>query len=145
MATVASENNVQELYIAYFGRPADPAGLAFYADALDAGTTTIEDIATSFGNSTEAASIVALSTDDYLAAVYLQAFARAYDTAVDGTFWADAINSGATTKELAMIQILDGASAGADADSVANKVTVATTYTTAVTADGKELLLMRLL
>ncbi len=138
MATVASENNVQELYIAYFGRPADPAGLAFYADALDAGTTTIEDIATSFGNSTEAASIVALSTDDYLAAVYLQAFARAYDTAVDGTFWADAINSGATTKELAMIQILDGASAGADADSVANKVTVATTYTTAVTADGKE-------
>ena len=136
MATVASENNVQELYIAYFGRPADPAGLAFYADALDAGTTTIEAIATSFGTSVEAASIVALSTDDYLAAVYLQAFGRAYDTAVDGTFWADAINSGATTKELAMIQILDGAQAD-DIAAVTNKVAVATTYTTAVDADGK--------
>jgi len=139
MATVASENKVQELYIAYFGRPADPAGLAFYADALDAGTTTIEAIATSFGTSTEAASIVALSTDDYLAAVYMQAFGRAYDSSaeVDGTFWADAINSGATTKELAMIQILEGAQAD-DATAVANKVTVATTFTDAVESEDKD-------
>jgi len=136
MATVASENKVQELYIAYFGRPADPEGLAFYADALDAETTTIEAIATSFGASTEAAPIVALSTDDYLAAVYLQAFARAYDTAVDGTFWADAINSGATTKELAMIQILEGAQ-GDDALAVVNKVAVASTYTAAVETENK--------
>ncbi|OUS13750.1 hypothetical protein A9Q89_01895 [Gammaproteobacteria bacterium 53_120_T64] len=136
MATVASENAVQELYIAYFGRPADPAGVAFYAEALDAGTTTIEDIAASFGTSTEAAPIVALSTDDYLAAVYLQAFSRAYDTAVDGTFWADAINSGATTKESAMIQILNGAQAN-DALAVTNKVTVASTYTMGVITDGK--------
>ena len=139
MATVASENQVQELYIAYFGRPADPAGLAFYADALDAGTTTVEDIATSFGTSEEAASIVALSTDDYLAAVYMQAFGRAYDNdpAVDGTFWADAINDGATTKELAMIQILDGAQ-GDDVAAVANKVAVASTFTAGVESEGKE-------
>lgn len=138
MATVASENQVQELYIAYFGRPADPAGLAFYADALDAGTTTVADIATSFGTSDEAASIVALSTDDYLAAVYLQAFGRAYDNdpAVDGTFWADAINDGATTKELAMIQILEGAQ-GDDVAAVTNKVAVASTFTAAVESGDK--------
>jgi len=66
MATAASETSVQELYISYFGRPADPAGLAFYADGLDAGTTTIDAIATSFSASTEAQAVIALDTDAYL-------------------------------------------------------------------------------
>ncbi len=137
MATTASETKVQELYIAYFGRPADPAGLAFYADALDAASTTVEAIATSFAASTEAATIVALDTDAYLSAVYLQAFGRAYVEGTDGTFWKDAINNAATTKELAMVQILEGAS-GTDTTAVANKVTVAKTYTAAVIADSKD-------
>jgi len=139
MATTASETQVQELYIAYFGRPADPAGLAFYADALDAETTTVNDIASSFATSVEAQAIVALDTTAFLEAVYQQAFARSYDAAVDadGTFWADAITSGATTKELAMVQILDGAQ-NDDVTAVANKVAVATTYTAAVTTDSAD-------
>lgn len=133
MASQASELQIQELYIAYFGRPADPDGLAFYADALDLGTTTIADIAGSFDDSAEAQAIIVLSTDEYLAAVYLQAFGRAYDESVDGTFWKDAINNAATTKEAAMIEILNGAQA-ADVTSVENKVTVATTFTAAVSS-----------
>ena len=136
MATTASTTSVQKLYIAYFGRPADAAGLAFYADALDAGTTTVSAIATSFGSSTEAATTVALSTSAYVSAVYLQAFGRAYASATDGTFWTDAITAGTTTKELAMVQILNGAS-GTDATAVTYKVTVANTYTTAVTTGSK--------
>ena len=136
MATTASTTSVQKLYIAYFGRPADAAGLAFYADALDAGTTTVSAIATSFGASTEAATTVALTTSAYVSAVYLQAFGRAYVSATDGTFWTDAITNGDTTKELAMVQILNGAT-GTDATAVTNKVAVANTYTVAVTTDGK--------
>ena len=136
MATTASTTSVQKLYIAYFGRPADAAGLAFYADALDAGTTTVSAIATSFGASTEAATTVALSTSAYVSAVYLQAFGRAYDSSTDGTFWTDALTAGTTTKELAMVQILNGAS-GTDATAVTNKVAVANTYTVAVTTDSK--------
>ena len=136
MAITASQTSVQQLYIAYFGRPADAAGLAFYADALDAETTTVAAIATSFGSSAEAATIVALDTSAYVSAVYLQAFGRAYSSATDGTFWTDAITAGTTTKELAMVQILNGAS-GTDATAVANKVAVADTYTTAVTTNGK--------
>jgi len=52
---------------------------------------------------------------------------------VDGTFWKDAINNAVTTKESAMIEILNGAQA-ADVTSVNNKVTVATTFTAAVKA-----------
>ena len=136
MATTASTTSVQELYIAYFGRPADATGLAFYADALDAGTTTVSAIATSFGSSTEAATIVALDTSAYVTAVYLQAFGRAYVSSTDGTFWTDAITAGTTTKELAMVEILNGAT-GTDATAVTNKVTVANVYTTAVTTGSK--------
>ena len=136
MATTASSTTVQQLYIAYFGRPADAAGLAYYADALDAGTTTVASIASSFGTSAEAAPIVALSTSAYVSAVYLQAFGRAYDSATDGVFWTDAITAGATTKESAMVQILAGAG-GTDITAVANKVAVANTYTTAVTTDSR--------
>jgi len=136
LATTASTTTVQQLYIAYFGRPADAAGLAYYADALDVGTTTVASIASSFGTSAEAAPIVALSTSAYVSAVYLQAFGRVYDSATDGVFWTEAITAGTTTKESAMVQILGGAG-GTDITAVANKVAVANTYTTAVTTDSK--------
>ncbi|HIF54205.1 MAG TPA: DUF4214 domain-containing protein, partial [Methylococcaceae bacterium] len=133
-----SETSVQELYISYFGRPADPAGLAFYAESLSVGATTINAIASSFSDSTEAQAVIALDTDTYLSAVYLQAFARAYDNSADadGTFWFDAIERGTTTKELAMVQILSGAQ-GADITAVANKVAVSNAFTNAVTTEGK--------
>jgi len=133
-----SETSVQELYISYFGRPADPAGLAFYAESLSVGATTIDAIASSFSDSTEAQAIIVLSTDAYLTAMYLQAFARAYDNSADadGTFWFDAIERGATTKELAMVQILSGAQ-GADITAVANKVAVSKAFTNAVATEGK--------
>jgi len=137
MATAASEKSVQQLYIAYFGRPADPTGLAFYADPLDAGTVTLADIADSFALSPEAAAIVALDTDAFLTSIYQNAFGRTYDNseAVDGTFWADAIDAGTVTKEQAMVEILGGASA-VDLAASDNKAEVAATYTAAVTADG---------
>jgi hypothetical protein len=142
MATVASRIEVQKLYISYFGRPADETGLVFYGDSLDgltgaALTTAIEAIATGFGTSAEAAAIVALSTANYISAVYLQAFGRAYDATTDGTFWTDAITAGTTTKEKAMVEILNGAS-GDDSTAVANKLEVAQTFSAAVLAGGKD-------
>jgi len=140
MATVF-ENQVQELYIAYFGRAADPAGLAFYAGSLSVNGTTIEAIATSFANSSEAQKIVSLSTTDFLTAMYQQAFARVYDPAPekDGLFWANAIESGTTSKSLAMVQILQGAPVSSqDASAVVNKVNVASEFTRQVEAGVKD-------
>ncbi len=134
----ASETLLQELYIAWYGRPADPEGLSFYGNALDNGSTTINDIAFEFANSSEGQIFINLGTNAFLSAVYLQSFSRGYDNAVgaDGTFWYDAIESGATTKELAMVQILQGAG-GSDYTALSNKVIVAKTYTEAVTNDNK--------
>jgi len=126
---------VQKLYIAYFGRAADPGGLAFYADSLNASQTTIEAIASSFASSAEAQRVISLSVNDFLAAMYQQAFARVYTPSIEGTFWADAINTGQTTKELAMVQILLGAR-GQDSTVVSNKVEVAVAFTTEIEAQG---------
>jgi len=132
MATIYEEQ-VQKLYISYFGRAADPDGLAFYADSLSLGDTTIEEIASSFAISDEAQVIASLSIADFLSAMYLQAFSRPYVPEVDGTFWEDNIVAGNVSKELAMVEILQGAS-GSDITAVSNKVTVATAFTEAVAA-----------
>ena len=136
MATDTSERQVQELYIAYFGRPADASGLAYYANELDKGTKDVAEIALGFGGSAEAAPIVALDTDKYVEALYLQAFGRDYNAETDSTFWVDSIASGVYTKEMAMVEILNGAS-GNDATAVANKGRVAATFTTAQETNEK--------
>ena len=136
MASVTSERQVQELYIAYFGRPADASGLAYYANELDKGTKDVAEIALGFGGSAEAAPIVALDTDKYVEALYLQAFGRNYNAETDSTFWVDSIASGVYTKEMAMVEILNGAS-GNDATAVANKGRVAATFTTAQETNEK--------
>ncbi|WP_443636494.1 DUF4214 domain-containing protein [Candidatus Njordibacter sp. Uisw_058] len=137
MAAAASEKQVQELFIAYFGRPADAGGLAFYANALDSGTQIVNDIASGFAGSDEAAAVVALETERYVESVYSQAFGREYNPQTDGTFWVDSIESGAYTKEIAMLSILNGAS-GSDATAVENKGKVAATYSAAQKSDKKD-------
>lgn len=131
MAHISEESvkRVQELYVAYFGRPADPEGLDFYGVALDEGVTTIEQIATSFGNSAEAQETVnLLTTEDFIKTLYMQSFAREYDPQADGTFWLDAIESGAISKEMAFIQILQGAQ-NDDKAAVSNKAEAAQSFT----------------
>jgi len=124
------EVQVQELYIAYFGRAADPAGLAFYAGSLSMGSTNIEAIASSFAISAEAQVIASLSVSEFVSAVYLQAFSRAYIPETDGTFWEDNIRNGAVSKELAMLEILQGApQGGRDESVVANKIAVSAAFT----------------
>ena len=51
MASVKSEKAVQELFISYFGRPADAEGLAYYANELDKGAKDASTIAEGFGKS----------------------------------------------------------------------------------------------
>lgn len=57
MAAQATLDSVQKLYIAYFGRAADDAGLNFWANAIESGLSTIESVATGFTLTPEYSSI----------------------------------------------------------------------------------------
>ena len=136
---------VQHIYLAYFGRPADPAGLDFFAGRLLAlnAPTDIIDIANLyaanadikalvdvFGLSQESKDLYPGDNGSFVDAVYSNLFGRAPDAA-GRTFWVNALNAGAVTRGSAAVTIMAGART-TDADLVTVKSTVASNFTTAV-------------
>jgi len=151
---------VQQLYIAYFGRPADPAGLTNFENALltanaptnfqafnatYATSPAIKALIDSFGTSAESARLYGTGTTaDFVGAIYQNVLGRA-PFAAGSTYWTIAIDSGALTKGNAALSIMAGALANTtaqgliDAAAVNNKVTVGSNFTTALnTADQIE-------
>lgn len=141
MATQANLEQVQLAYISFFGRPADPTGLEFWADALDSGAETLESLFTVFEQSDEGVNLN-LSNEEFVAAVYQQALGRPYNNAADadGTFWLDALNSGAETKASLTYAIAEGAFNGpdnTDRQAVHNKVEASLQITAAADSDAQ--------
>lgn len=130
MATEASYEYVQKAYIAYYGRPADPSGLEYWATQLDS-TGSMSALIDGFGNSTEADTLFGSYTNTAkINAIYQQCFGR--DADYDGLMWYDAqLTAGTMTAASIMLNILDGAQ-GNDATIVANKLTVAKLFTAAI-------------
>ena len=55
-------DQVQQLYIAYFGRPADSVGQAYWADRIDAANGSIAAVIAGFSASAESAALFGSST-----------------------------------------------------------------------------------
>ncbi len=144
---------VQSLYVSYFGRPADTFGLANFTaqlEALKAPTTLpelniavqtagpLKNLVNSFSGSAESAALYGTGdTVAFVSAIYANLLNRSPD--FDGlVFWVNAINTGALTRANASLAIASGASSNtsvqgvADAALIANKVGVATAFTTEI-------------
>lgn len=122
------DNALQELYVAYFNRPADPAGLAFYAGHLAAGTVKIEAIAADFAQSTEYKTEYSQSTNEQIVdRIYQNLFGHPAD-AGGKKLYADALTAKTMTIDQAVTWISNGAQ-GTDAEAFEAKVTVATAFT----------------
>jgi hypothetical protein len=132
MATTESLAMVQEFYIAYYGRPADPDGLTYWADRFDASDDLTEVLA-AFGESAEFTdNFGSLTATELVNNLYQQMFGR--DAEAEGlTFYTELLESEIATLASIAKMIVDGAS-GDDVTILANKVTVAQTYTDAVTS-----------
>lgn len=152
MAAADYNNVVQQLYVAYFGRPADPIGLMNFTNSLNninAPTTigeltaaygtnaTIKSLIDSFGTSTESANLYTGSTAAFVNAIFLNVLGRS--PALEGLlFWSNAIDSGALTRGNAAAAIMAGAQTNTttqglvDAQVVANKTQVAINFTAAL-------------
>ena len=157
MAVQADYNSIaQQVYIAYFGRPADAVGLNNMAASLLAANvpvtgvaaaditafvnaystnTTIKGVIDNFGTSTESITLYGTgATATFINAIYLQVLGRS--PALEGMgFWSNALDSGRMTRGEAALRIMEGALNNAtaqgliDADAVANKTTAAATFT----------------
>lgn len=114
---------IQRVYLAYFGRPADPAGLAFYAQKyLEAGAPTdvaaitgaynasagVRALVDSFGLSQESRDLYPGDNKVFLAAIYRNLFNRTPDAAGEA-FWVAALDGGAITRGSAAISLMAGA------------------------------------
>jgi hypothetical protein len=143
---------VQQLYVAYFGRPADAGGLAsFEAQLAAAGapndiqkltkaydtSPAIRALVDSFAVSDESKALYKGDTRSFVTAIYINVLNRAPD-AEGLNFWVDAIDNHGLNRANASLAIMAGALVNAtaqgqaDARLVNNKITVATSFTAAV-------------
>lgn len=128
MAASTYLNQIQQLYIAYFGRPADPAGLTFWATQVDAANGSVAAVIAGFSASSESNALYAgVPTAQKVSAIYLNLFNRLPE-ANGLAYWVAQIDSGAVTQAQAAYQIQSSAGPG-DATAVANKLAMANSFT----------------
>jgi hypothetical protein len=158
-AVVAADyqDAVQELYIAYFGRPADPNGLANFEAALLAANapTDLQDLTQAYSTNAGVKSLIdsfetsnesltlygGSSTTAFVQAVFQNVLGR--QPAQSGLqFWVDAIDGGTLTQGDAALSIMAGGTTNTtsqgliDAQLIANRITVASYFTAQLSALG---------
>jgi hypothetical protein len=131
MATTEYIQDVQELYVAYFGRPADPDGLDFWTNNLGANANLFPQVVSAFSTSSEYRSTYEnMDNRAIVMEVYENLFSRAGDEA-GVSFWTNALDTGAITIDDMVMKIIDGAQ-GSDEDIFNAKVLVAAAFTNRV-------------
>jgi uncharacterized protein YkwD len=125
---------VQKAYVAYYGRPADPSGQAYWAGRMDAEGGSLNAIIGAFGYSDEFnRRYGGLSNSELVTRIYQQALNR--DPDPSGLNWyLDELQAGRRTLQTITLDVLNGATTAPDATVVANKLAVAAYYTAKVAA-----------
>lgn len=131
-ARAASDlETVQEAYVAYYGRPADPAGLSYWAGQLAGSDLTA--IIDEFASSTESNQLYAgMSDQGKITFIYRVLFNRDPDSA-GMQFWANELASGNKTLQEIALSILQGA-ISSDRALIANKLAAGTHFSDQLSA-----------
>jgi hypothetical protein len=130
MATTYYEN-IQKLYVAYFNRPADTAGLKYWESVVEAANGDTTAVSAAFAADTEYKTAYdGMSNADIVNKVYMNLFGRPAEAA-GKDFWAKALDNKTITIDQVVTAIASGAQ---DTDLVAynNKVKAAAAFTAAL-------------
>lgn len=120
-----SAENVQKAYLAYFGRPADPVGLAYWQNS-DAAT-----MKAGFAASAEYAALYSgMTVEARVSQVYTNLLGRSPD-APGLLYWAGELAAGRQTIS-SLVDAMQTNALGVDITTIANRVTYATAFTAAV-------------
>ena len=125
---------IQQLYVAYFNRPADPIGLSFWEStfaASNGSAATLAAISNAFATSPEyTKAFEGKNSAGVIDQIYMNLFGR-HAEAEGLVFWATAYES----KQLSLsniVTVIAGAAQGTDKVAYDSKVTAATSFTSAL-------------
>lgn len=122
---------VQQLYVAYFGRPADVAGLDYWTNVVETSKGSTTQVSANFALSTEyTAAFAGMSNTQIVDKIYMNLFGRAADTA-GRDYWVGLLNAGSIKVNTIVADVANGAQT-TDKEIVENKVAGATAFTTAL-------------
>jgi hypothetical protein len=129
---------VQKVYIAYYLRPADPAGLYWWAQQLYNVNGNMNTIIDAYANSEEArrlwGDINSSTIGNLIDDVYWGLFNRPPDTG-GKQFYVNGFNNGQFTPGTIVLNILDGAQ-NEDAEAIANKLNYSNKFVAVLDPDG---------
>lgn len=126
--STASIQTIQKAYLAYYGRPADHAGLNYWASVLDGNGGNLSALIQQFGNSEESRSLYSsASVAERVEKVYQQLFNRPADAGGKAWYVAE-IEAGRMSLASAALNIMNGAS-GDDLPLIERKVVAAQRFT----------------
>ena len=131
------DSTVNSFYLAFYGRPADPAGLKFWSQQLVNHDGDLGAITQAFATSEEAQ--VRFGTDsvgERIAEIYQQLFNRTPD-ATGLAYWTDVVAKGHASMADVAVAILGGAQ-GSDATLSQLRQQAADAFTAAVETGGTE-------
>jgi len=124
-------NDVQKLYIAYFNRPADPVGLAYWEEQIAKNGGSAAVVANAFSASAEYKALYdGKSSAQIVDAIYQNLFGRSAEPS-GLTYWAVRLENGTFNVGNIAVSIMVGAQ-NDDKKVIDNKVVVATEFTAAL-------------
>ncbi len=130
-------NEVQKLYVAYFSRPADPAGLTYWANVLQTNPSGYQTMSANFSTSNEYKAVYAgMDNRAVVAEVYDNLFGRQAEAA-GVNYWADLLDRKQISIDNVVTQIAAG-SQNNDRVVYNGKVAVATSFTSHVDTNAEK-------
>ncbi|MFW5734837.1 MAG: DUF4214 domain-containing protein, partial [Oceanidesulfovibrio sp.] len=153
---ITNDQFLQSLYVAYWGRAADPSGFFYWDGQFEAGTLGFADIAENFALSTEAqdqyayfkaynefgpGAITDTMRETFVEEIYQNMFNRAADA--DGkAYWVEQLKSGAVSPGAFIATIADSAIQAAGDDAAVlennNKAAAAEYFTNQLVETGTD-------
>jgi len=133
MAIVATHvAAVQELYVAYFGRPADTSGLDYWTNIVAANNGNTAAVSATFAASPEYTGLfTGLTNAQIVDKIYANMFGRGNTVADGRDYWVGKLNDKAVGVSTIVAEVAKGAQT-TDKEAVENKVAGATAFTAAL-------------
>lgn len=138
MAIVATRvEAVQKLYVAYFGRPADTAGLDYWTNVVENNAGETAAVSATFAKEPEYTDLFkGLNNGQIVDKIYSNMFGHAADAA-GRAYWVKLLDEKAITIDTVVADVANGALT-TDKEAVENKVAAATAFTNALDTPAEQ-------